>query len=100
MRPQDYGLEPPAEVVGQQILFQHRHVGGISARRKRSAHPFVEADLEVLGLLADQAAIAIENANRYARERATSRELERAADRARELAFAATAADRAKSEFL
>ena len=62
----------------------------MSARSAPPARPATsrsaEADLELLSLLADQAAIAIENARRYARERATSQALEDAVRRAEELA--------------
>ena len=90
----------PAQALGQPILFQEQLVGSISATRVTSENPFSEADLEVLALLADQAAIAIENARRYARERATSQALEDAARRAEELAGKAQEADHAKSLFL
>jgi len=91
---------PAAERVGQPILFQDTLVGSISAWRETGDRPFTDADLELLGLLADQAAIAIENARRYARERKTNAALEDAAHRAEGLADAAQAADRAKSLFL
>ena len=90
----------PAEALGQPILFQDQLVGSISAARVTGERPFVEADLEVLALLADQTAIAIENARRYARERAVSQALEDAVRRAEELAVQAQEADHAKSLFL
>ncbi|MFN8637635.1 MAG: ATP-binding protein [Chloroflexota bacterium] len=89
-----------SEALGQPILFQEQLVGALSVARINSERPFVDADLELLGLLADQAAIAIENARRYTRERASSQALEDALRRAEELAVAAQEADHAKSLFL
>jgi signal transduction histidine kinase/CheY-like chemotaxis protein len=100
IRPESQTDEAPSEALGQPILFQDRLVGSISAARASGEQPFVEADLELLALLADQAAIAIENARRYARERAASQALEDAVRRAEELAVKAQEADSAKSLFL
>jgi PAS domain S-box-containing protein len=100
LRPDSRSPSNPAEALGQPIIFQDQLVGSLTAARQTGTHPFDEADLELLSLLADHAAIAIVNARRYARERATSQALEDAARRAEELAVAAQEADRAKSLFL
>jgi signal transduction histidine kinase/HPt (histidine-containing phosphotransfer) domain-containing protein/DNA-binding NarL/FixJ family response regulator/HAMP domain-containing protein len=100
LRPQSRSSSAPAEALGQPILFQDQLVGSISAVRASGEHPFVEADLELLALLADQVAIAIENARRYTRERAASLALADAVRRAEELAVRAQEADSAKSLFL
>ncbi|MCC6627349.1 MAG: response regulator, partial [Chloroflexi bacterium] len=91
---------PPVACVGQPILYQGELIGSVSAGRDTETAPFTNADLEMIGLLADQAAIAIVNARRYTREREANLALEAAARRAEELAEAAQEADRAKSLFL
>ncbi len=88
------------EALGQPIIYQGELIGAIGVTRGQRVSPFTEADLELLGLLADQIAIAIQNARLYARERATNQALEISARHAEDLAHAAQAADRAKSEFL
>lgn len=100
LRPEIRHLSNPQVVIGQPVLFQNRLIGAISAARNSGDRPFAEADLELLSLIADQAAIAIENARRYARERETNLALEVAVRRAEELAEAAQTADHAKSLFL
>ena len=77
-----------------------RLIGAISAARESGDVPFTEADLELLALIADQAAIAIENARRYVHEREANQALAEAVHRAEELAVGAQEADRAKSLFL
>jgi PAS domain S-box-containing protein len=100
LRPDSRSPNNPNDALGQPILFQDQLVGSLTAARQTGLEPFGEADLELLALLADQAAIAIENARRYARERATSQALEDSVRRAEELAIEAQEADRAKSLFL
>src|SRR5262249_42539381 len=50
------------EALGQPIIYQGELIGAIALARSSRATPFTEADLELLGLLADQIAIAIQNA--------------------------------------
>jgi GAF domain-containing protein len=100
VRPEIRGFPNPQVVIGQPVIFQDRLIGAISAARESGDVPFTEADLELLALIADQAAIAIENARRYVHEREANQALAEAVHRAEELAVAAQEAGRAKSLFL
>ena len=87
-------------VLAQPIIFQGELIGALTVGRAPGAPPFDERDLESVGLLAAQAAIAVRNASLYEAVASSNRALEAAALQANELAVAAEAAGRAKSEFL
>jgi len=59
------------------ILFRERLVGVIVLGQKRSGELFVHEDVEMLGTVANQAAIAIENAAGYEEIERMNRDLER-----------------------
>jgi PAS domain S-box-containing protein len=52
-------------LLGQPLLYRERLLGVIILSNVGTDRPFTEQDLEVLGVFADQAAIAIENARLY-----------------------------------
>ena len=86
------------------LVCQDRLLGVIGLGKRSRERPFCQEDLEIAGLFADQAAIAIENARLYEAVRRHAEELEaRVADRTGQLEAARRAAERAssyKSEFL
>ena len=51
--------------LGQPLLYYDRLVGTINVDRESAERPFTEADRDLLGLFATQAAIAIENARLF-----------------------------------
>jgi signal transduction histidine kinase len=58
------------------ITFQDALTGALVLGPKRSETPFTDSDLRLLGLLANQSAIAIENARSYRQIQAFNQELE------------------------
>jgi PAS domain S-box-containing protein len=84
--PSSPAVKPAQAIMAQPLLYRDRLVGVLTVRRNASSMPFGPADLEVLSLFSDQAAVAIENARLYGVEALARREAE--------------SADRAKSEFL
>jgi signal transduction histidine kinase len=55
-----------SSLLGQPLLYRQRLLGVIILSNVGTDRPFTEQDLDVLGVFADQAAIAIENARLYA----------------------------------
>jgi signal transduction histidine kinase/DNA-binding NarL/FixJ family response regulator/putative methionine-R-sulfoxide reductase with GAF domain len=62
--------------LGQPLLYYDRLVGTINVDRESAERPFTEADRDLLGLFATQAAIAIENARLYAEVKRPNEELQ------------------------
>jgi PAS domain S-box-containing protein len=56
---------PPCASLGAPLLYHDRLIGVIVASHHTPGRPFTEADLDLLHLFAEQAAIAIENARAY-----------------------------------
>jgi signal transduction histidine kinase/HPt (histidine-containing phosphotransfer) domain-containing protein/DNA-binding NarL/FixJ family response regulator len=90
----------PAGGLAQPILFQEELIGVLTAWQEVGAPPFTAQDLDTLSLFAAQAAVAIRNAALYEAVADSNEALEMTALRANELAVAATAADKAKTDFL
>jgi signal transduction histidine kinase len=55
----------PLAILAEPILYQDRLVGVITVSNEGAGRPFTEQDRQLLGIFADQAAIAIENARLY-----------------------------------
>ena len=93
-------VSAPGAGLAQPIVYQDELIGVLTAWQDVGAPPFTAQDLDTLSLFATQAAVAIRNAALYEAVAESNQALEMPALRANELAVAAKAADRAKSEFL
>jgi hypothetical protein len=88
----------PRAGLSQPIVYKDDLIGVLTAWRESDAPPFTSQDLDTLSLFAAQAAVAIRNAALYEAVAESNQALESAAQRANELAIAAQAADRAKTD--
>jgi signal transduction histidine kinase/CheY-like chemotaxis protein len=68
-------LALPGAVLTEPLCYQDRLVGTIAVDRRTADPPFTPADQELLRLFTTQAAVAIENARRYAAAERRAREL-------------------------
>ena len=93
-------ISAPAAGLAQPIVYQDELIGVLTAWQDVGAPPFTAQDLDTLSLFAAQAAVAIRNAALYEAVAESNQALEITAQRANELAVAATAADKAKTDFL
>ena len=93
-------ISAPGAGLAQPIVYQDELIGVLTAWQDVGAPPFTAQDLDTLSLFAAQAAVAIRNAALYEAVAESNQALEITAQRANELAVAATAADKAKTDFL
>jgi signal transduction histidine kinase/CheY-like chemotaxis protein/HPt (histidine-containing phosphotransfer) domain-containing protein len=90
----------PVSGLAQPIQYQDDLIGVLTAWREDGAPAFTSQDVDTLSMFAAQAAVAIRNAALYEAVAASNAALEAAALKANDLALAATAADKAKTNFL
>lgn len=71
------GLPQPMRAISVPLLFRGKAIGAMTIDSLKKPYEFTEFDVEILHTLADQAAIAIENARLYTAERASRLALQR-----------------------
>ncbi len=71
------GLPQPMRAISVPLLFRGKAIGAMTIDSLKTPYEFTEFDVEILHTLADQAAIAIENARLYTAERSSRLALQR-----------------------